>query len=403
MPLCGDDVRTRGEDDLLRVTGRFYEAAAQPELWRTVLHETSELLGADGAAILGFPNSSVGAFWSEGIDELADRFLNEGWHSNNSRAARAMRLRSRKRVATESDLFTPEELERLPFNAELINKLGFRWATGAILGELMGATLVFSAERLARRERFDRTETAIVEALAPHLLRAAQLAFHLGDARGDGMLTAFEQTGTAAVLIDYTGRIVRMNRQAEQHQGSAFCIAGGQLMAKERSCDAGLQRVIGYALAGPCHAVAPPPAAALTRAQGRPLAVIGLPIAGAARDIFQQAKVILLLIDPEQRRTAPETILQQVFRLTPAEARLAVAISSGLELKGIAEMRRVSLGTARAQLKSLMAKTDTHRQGELVALLSRLAAVPSQIGAGSSSPADLVKAARPRRAASRLE
>jgi hypothetical protein len=41
-------------------------------------------------------------------------------------------------------------------------------------------------------------------------------------------------------------------------------------------------------------------------------------------------------------------------------------------LKDIAEKHGISIGTARAQLKSVMAKSETHRQSELVSLMMRL-------------------------------
>jgi hypothetical protein len=55
----------------------------------------------------------------------------------------------------------------------------------------------------------------------------------------------------------------------------------------------------------------------------------------------------------------PAAILAKAFRLTPSEARLA------RELK-------ISRHTARNQLKSVVAKTNTRRQSELVALLMQV-------------------------------
>jgi DNA-binding CsgD family transcriptional regulator len=54
------------------------------------------------------------------------------------------------------------------------------------------------------------------------------------------------------------------------------------------------------------------------------------------------------------------------------EARLASPIASGISPERAAEDLGIARETARNQLKSIFAKADTHRQGELVALLSRL-------------------------------
>ncbi|MDE2380534.1 MAG: helix-turn-helix transcriptional regulator [Bradyrhizobium sp.] len=64
--------------------------------------------------------------------------------------------------------------------------------------------------------------------------------------------------------------------------------------------------------------------------------------------------------------------MRTVFDLTEAEARLAARLGSGQALDEIAHELRLSKETVRAQLKSVFAKTNTHRQSELAALLSRL-------------------------------
>jgi DNA-binding CsgD family transcriptional regulator len=66
--------------------------------------------------------------------------------------------------------------------------------------------------------------------------------------------------------------------------------------------------------------------------------------------------------------------------LTPAEAGLVAALVGGNSLAQYATRTGRSLGTLRAQLKSVFAKTGTHRQAELVAYAMR---IMSQ-GAGAS-------------------
>src|SRR5437764_388025 len=65
----------------------------------------------------------------------------------------------------------------------------------------------------------------------------------------------------------------------------------------------------------------------------------------------------------------PPAILAKTFRLTPAEAKLACVIARGASPEIAAGELKISRETARNQLKSVFAKTDTHRQSELVALI----------------------------------
>ena len=68
----------------------------------------------------------------------------------------------------------------------------------------------------------------------------------------------------------------------------------------------------------------------------------------------------------------PAAILAKTFRLTPSEAKLACIIARGAPPDIAARELKISRETARNHLKSVFAKTDTHRQSELVALLSQV-------------------------------
>src|SRR5215472_9219910 len=67
----------------------------------------------------------------------------------------------------------------------------------------------------------------------------------------------------------------------------------------------------------------------------------------------------------------PGRLLQESFHLTPAETRLARIIARGEPLDRAAQTLGVKLPTARTQLAAIFAKTNTRRQPQLVALLSR--------------------------------
>lgn len=58
-------------------------------------------------------------------------------------------------------------------------------------------------------------------------------------------------------------------------------------------------------------------------------------------------------------------------RLTRSEWQLVTELCRGTDLRHAAEAARVTYQTARSTLKQVFAKTQTHRQAELVALLMR--------------------------------
>ena len=90
---------------------------------------------------------------------------------------------------------------------------------------------------------------------------------------------------------------------------------------------------------------------------------------GATHLPAQEVCALLTLNVLAPKPGPPAAILAKTFRLTPSEAKLACIIARGAPPSIAAQELKISRETARNQLKSVFAKTDTHRQSELVALL----------------------------------
>ncbi len=95
-----------------------------------------------------------------------------------------------------------------------------------------------------------------------------------------------------------------------------------------------------------------------------------LPVRGAANDIFSQA-TSLLVVTPVDRAVVPTAkVLQGLFDLTPAEARVARGIGEAQTVEALALSAGVSVETVRSQLKAVLSKTGLARQQELINLLA---------------------------------
>ena len=85
----------------------------------------------------------------------------------------------------------------------------------------------------------------------------------------------------------------------------------------------------------------------------------------------------VLLVDQDSRvvilNRSAERILDQILirlhGLTPAEARLAGLLMQGKSPNDATDELHVGKETVRSQLKNLLSKTGTHRQGELIRML----------------------------------
>ena len=101
-----------------------------------------------------------------------------------------------------------------------------------------------------------------------------------------------------------------------------------------------------------------------------PMVLHVIPVRGSARDIFTQASA-LLVVTPVDRAAVPTAeVLQGLFDLTPAEARVARGIGQAETIDTLADATGVNRETVRSQLKAVLSKTGLSRQQELVSLLA---------------------------------
>jgi DNA-binding CsgD family transcriptional regulator len=83
------------------------------------------------------------------------------------------------------------------------------------------------------------------------------------------------------------------------------------------------------------------------------------------------ARAILFVTEPDKRGDPDPVFLIKIFQLTRREASLAALLARGIDMEDAAARLGIGIGTARSYVKQIFAKTDTHRQAELVALLLR--------------------------------
>ena len=79
--------------------------------------------------------------------------------------------------------------------------------------------------------------------------------------------------------------------------------------------------------------------------------------------------MVILTVIGMSVNTPDMPLLRALFDLSPAEAKLAAALASGMTLKEAAAGARIQINTARSYLDSIFRKTGTHQQSQLVALL----------------------------------
>ena len=188
---------------------------------------------------------------------------------------------------------------------------------------------------------------------------------------GAPLLEVFDRMAIGGVLLSATGQVLAANESAQRTLQDHFGISdlGRHLLDNRR------RELIGYLLQR-CGGRVQRDCGdwiIINRENKRPLILNTVALPASSDDGTQ---TVLMLLDPEIAPEGNSFALQRIFRLSPAEARLALSLASGATLAEAAEAYGVCVATARAQLKAIFQKTGVRRQVELVLLISRLCTLP---------------------------
>lgn len=350
------------------LTDRIYEAAVVPELWPDVLGEMSSAVDGAGGLLFTANAEHTGGVTSADIRATFEEFVRDGWAAMNKRPAR-LGAANYAGFVRDNDFFTDEELDNDPVYRDFYRKRGLGWATGTMLDTPSGDSIIFSFERAYHKgpvpieivQQFDR--------LRPHLARGALLTSRLGLERAKAMAAALQSLGLPGAVLRSGGKVLAVNGALERLMPSVLQDRRDRLRLSDGAADILLGDALSRGpLAGGPAAVNSIPVAAT--AEHPPMIVHLLPIHGAAHDIFAQA-ASLLVVTPVDRAVVPTAkVLQGLFDLTPAEARVARGISEAQTVEALAVSAGVSVETVRSQLKTVLSKTGLSRQQELINLLA---------------------------------
>jgi len=367
--------------ELKKVTARIQDIVTEPGAWRNVLDEASAAAGAQGASLfrasLTTPDVALISVSSSG-QQIMERYLRDDWLHRDIRT-RAIPQILRTGVGVDQYFMAPDAFEREPYYQDLLAPCGLRWWAG--VGFRSGDDFwCMSLQRSAEQGYFDPDEQLQLATLCHSLTEAATISRAVGRARIAGMTDALELVGHPALVLDQFGRVLRENPAAARLYDPSFHVLGRRIVAKDREAATAFS-----ALAEACRSCRPIGATGgqiiVRRGERLPIVASPLVLSGAAIEPFSGGRILLLLNDLEAQSHPLHSSLGAVFGLTAAEARLATIIGAGESLDAACGVLRVARETARNQLKSIFAKTDTHRQAQLVALLARLAnAAPMRSG-----------------------
>jgi DNA-binding CsgD family transcriptional regulator len=356
----------------------LYEAALQPEQLPDALHDFARLFNATVGLVIGIADHRGRLIISPDGKEGAAAYATEWWkHDFITQRGEARQLRG---VVTDFHVASEEEISSHPFFQEFARPYDIYWLAANVVRPPGGAPFSISIRRAERFGPFDQDELFHFERMCRHAVRAVNIAIRIGHAtsRERSLAEGLTKLGYGVIGLSAAGRVVSVNPVAESLCTTGLRICNGGLFAATSAGQQALNALMAGTLAlSDRTADSLPPAIALPRTDGRtPLVVLGIPVPVQRGDIGEllgsRVKALLIVVETDAKRTAPEALLRQMFDLTAAEARAAALVATGARVADAARLLRVTEGTLRIQLKQSFKKMGVSRQVELALLLAPL-------------------------------
>ena len=358
--------------ELDRVKLLLLDAAIDPEAWISALSALAESCGGSTGQLIARDSDDGLLFqWLTNVDP--DFIATSETHGFAS-LAKNPRLRLGRSApvmqpVTDQDLVDREARRRHSIYGDLFERFDVSYNCQAVL--YRGPDLLLRTS-VSKREPFAADELARFAALIPFVQSAVRQQLASEERALSGMLAASEAAEAPVFVLNSRGRLIGATcaAEAELAGGGLLSSRGGRLRAASIRHDEALQSAVAKALAPWNGGLWPDPIAldVYEKDRRRTRRLTFSPLRPQCFRIDRQP-ALLIGLSQRPRPVAPRE-LRQRFGLTEAEAEVALLLAQGVTLDGIAKTRGVSIGTVRLQLKSIFGKTDVHKQGQLVALLS---------------------------------
>lgn len=352
-----------------RVIALIHEAGAAPERWTDALAAIVGLVDGSRASLMDIDaeTHALGGIDHVGHDPANAKTYSEYYFAIDPTRA-AVVAAPAFRVMTTYDNFPRRVRESHEY---------FEFATRIDIGDVIGASTpaargrrsLISVQRSVGAAGYGEGEKRLFGLLASHVALAKRVQGELGEAWSASaqLEAAFGRLAMAAFIVDGEGRVRHLNAAAGALMARQPEVGyrTGRLVFADPKLNAAVQMALRHAVRQPGRSAALPLRLGGTSAE---ILVSPLHQSHGTASGWQLPLALVMITTPAHDEKSIAWRLQQVYRLTPAESRIAALLALGRTVEEIARVRHVTEATLRSHLRSIFSKTGVRRQAELVHL-----------------------------------
>lgn len=361
-----------------KILNLIYDAAAEEELWSRALTEIADLTRSQGGILFGqsVTASRVYFDYNGRLDVECNRAYQER-HMQNVWSEH-MEHQPVGRVVFSDDVIELSALRATAFFDEVLRPQGVAHNGMIPLAAKEDFRAAFNICRSTRQGPFGTDERKLFDWLVPHLRRSIMLGFKLDSyqAMQRAAFDVLERLSDGVMLLDRRAHLLFANAAARSVETSGALRMRQFVTTCSQPHSRRLAELIRSALEGSAGGSMSMPGCI----PGQLLTILVSSVRGKDVGRFsdlnmKDAAVLVFVIDPANRSSIPLAQIMDAYGLTQAEARVALASSSGKTIYETARLLALSPNTIKTHLRRVFAKTASARQAELARLIASIGSV----------------------------
>jgi PAS domain-containing protein len=347
----------------------FYEAAIEPDGLARMPDLIRSAMGVDTAGLWVVDGDRI-----TDIALTADMVEAQKPYLAHFHKLDPWQIHARERVIIGCESISEPQLVKTEFYNDFARPLGLFRPLGAVTQLRPGVFASFAVHQPATKHLFEERDKRPFAAILPHLRRALQLWLRrrTDQSKADWQSSALDQLAFGVAVCDGSGRLVHANPAAET---LALSGTGIVLGGAGKDVRAFLAREANE-LAALIHNAARGDSGGAMRLTGRngiiSLVVMVAPLSAKLHRGGEPGHVLLAMRAPEEGSAPSAANLIAVFRLSPIQAALALALYEGSTFEEFAAARGVKVSTLRTHFAEILARTGAESLRDLVRLLGTL-------------------------------
>jgi DNA-binding CsgD family transcriptional regulator len=368
--------------ELSSLLANLYATPLEPERWNLFLDTLCSLTNSSSGYVMGAYQEAGNVILAGGgqsHDAEFFRLYTEQYGSSDPFRPGLAKLPT-VGVNHGAELVDQTAVRKTEFYNDLLMEYDMEYMTLLLCNFSEVRTEGLSLWRSRNYQSVSKESDHLLEMLMPHLkmVLALRSKISLTHSFARFSSTVMDAMSVAALLVDGRGRVLQMNRLAEAHlaAGNGLLLCHGYLQSADPKDTDRLNKLLASVTVKPQAGSSPGGAIRVARQNASALHVSAIPIPGENTFGDRDRYAVVFLYDQSEPQGSRSTTMRQLYKISPAEARIADLLCSGFDIKEISNLLQVTLETARFHVKQILKKTGVRRQAELVGLMLSLPAMP---------------------------